>query len=143
MNIFFDTDYTILGADGTLRPNTREVMQQVKYDGHTLYVWSGVGIRWADVRRHNLESLITNCFWKPVRRFAEDLRCLGLPILPDMVIDDDPEVPAALGGIWVRPYFSHSNNDHEMERVYQLITEYGRNTIRRERNRGDLGTQFP
>ena len=29
MNIFFDMDYTLLGLDGSLRPNSREVMQRL------------------------------------------------------------------------------------------------------------------
>lgn len=127
MNIFFDMDYTLLGVDGTLRPNAREVMQRLKEDGHTLYVWSGVGIRWAEVREHQLESLISDCFLKPLDDYVEATAQQNLPVMPDLVIDDYPEVPAALGGIWVRPYLFHTTSDNEMERVYTIITEFARN----------------
>ncbi|MEE8443402.1 MAG: hypothetical protein V3S37_06590 [Dehalococcoidia bacterium] len=126
MNIFFDMDYTLLGMDHTLRPGAREVMQRLTDDGHVLYVWSGTGIRWREVRQHGLESLVTDCFIKPLSNSAVALT-LGLPVVPDLVIDDDSEVPTALGGIWIRPYLDHSNNhDDEMERVYSIITEYAR-----------------
>ena len=62
MNIFFDMDYTLLAVDGSLRPRAREVMQRLKDEGHSLYVWSGNGIRWREVRKHGLESLVSDCF---------------------------------------------------------------------------------
>ena len=126
MNIFFDMDYTLLGLDNSLRPNTREVMQRLKDDGHTLYVWSGVGIRWPEVKQHNLEPFITDCFVKPLKNFVEELERANLPVKPDLVIDDYPEVPTALGGIWVRPYFFNTVADNEMERVYTIIQDYAR-----------------
>ena len=126
MNIFFDMDYTLLGLDNSLRPNTREVMQRLKDDGHTLYVWSGVGIRWPEVKQHNLEPFITDCFMKPLKNFVEELERANLPVKPDLVIDDYPEVPTALGGIWVRPYFFNTVADNEMERVYTIIQDYAR-----------------
>ncbi len=138
MNIFFDTDYTWLGVDDTLRPGTREVMQRLTEEGHTIYVWSGVGIRWPEVRRHKLDPFVTDCFVKPLDNFIEALEELGLPVKPDLVIDDFPEVPTALGGIWVRPYFFYTAVDNEMERVYRIITEYardGRSTDPRFRSR--------
>ena len=126
MNIFFDMDYTLLGLDNSLRPNTREVMQRLKDDVHTLYVWSGVGIRWPEVKQHNLEPFITDCFMKPLKNFVEELERANLPVKPDLVIDDYPEVPTALGGIWVRPYFFNTVADNEMERVYTIIQDYAR-----------------
>ena len=126
MNIFFDMDYTLLGLDNSLRPNTREVMQRLKDDGHTLYVWSGVGIRWPEVKQHKLEPFITDCFVKPLKNFVEELERANLPVKPDLVIDDYPEVPTALGGIWVRPYFFNTVADNEMERVYTIIQDYAR-----------------
>ena len=127
MNIFFDMDYTLLGVDGTLRPGAREVMQRLKEDGHTLYVWSGNGIRWLEVRRHGLESLVSDCFLKPLDNIANAVEQMELPVKPDLVIDDYLEVPAALGGIWVRPYYFPNSSDNEMERVYRIITEYMKN----------------
>jgi hypothetical protein len=126
MNLFFDMDYTLLAVDGTLRPGSREVMQRLKEDGHTLYVWSGAGIRWPDVRRHGLEPLVSDCFLKPLDNIARAVEQMELPVKPDLVIDDHLEVPAALGGIWVRPYYFHNSSDDEMKRVYRIITEFVR-----------------
>ena len=126
MNIFFDMDYTLLGLDNSIRPGTKEVMQRLIADGHTIYVWSGMGIRWAEVREHQLESYVTDCFVKPLENFVEALAKQGLPAQPDVVIDDYPEVPQALGGIWVRPYLFKNARDDEMERVYKIITDYAR-----------------
>jgi len=129
MNIFFDMDQTLLGLDETLRPKAREVMQRLKDDGHTLYVWSGMGIRWAEVHSHKLDELITDCFIKPTYNYAQATKEAGLPVMPDLVIDDIPEVSRALGGAWVEPYrfHFHSPDDNDMERVYQIITDYAQN----------------
>ena len=43
MKIFFDVDYTILGLDDTLRPNTKETFQRLLDDGHEIHIWSGMG----------------------------------------------------------------------------------------------------
>ena len=127
MNIFFDMDYTLLGVEDTLRPRAREVMQRLKDDGHTLYVWSGNGIRWPEVRRHGLEPLVSDCFNKPLYNIAATVEKMELPVKPDLVIDDYLDVPAALGGIWVKPYYFNDSSDDEMEDVYRIITEYVRN----------------
>jgi hypothetical protein len=135
VNIFFDMDYTLLGVDGTLRPGSKTVMQRLLDDGHVIYVWSGVGIRWPEVRQHDLEQFVTDCFVKPLENqlvpphrrnigYVEQVANARLPVQPDLVIDDYPSVPTALGGIWVRPYFYYSRTDDEMERVYRIITEY-------------------
>ena len=126
MNIFFDTDYTWLGLDDSVRPGTRELMDHLTEGGHKIYVWSGVGIRWDDVRRHKLTPFVTDCFVKPLDNFIEALDKLRLPVRPDLVIDDSPEVPAGLGGIWVRPYFYYNVADDEMMRVSNLISTYSR-----------------
>ena len=95
MNIFFDMDYTLLGVDGSLRPRAREVMQRLVDDGHTLYVWSGNGIRWLELRRHNLESLVADCFEKPMSNYAETVERMDLPAMPDIVVDQTPEAESA------------------------------------------------
>ena len=145
MNIFFDMDYTLLGLDNTLRPNTREVMQRLIDDGHTLYVWSGVGIRWPEVRTHKLEPFITDCFRKPIMNYVEATKRANLPVKPDIVIDDYPEVPTALGGIFVRPYFYHSTTDNEMERVYTIIQDCVRDGYSNDENyrRGEAADAAP
>ena len=124
VNIFFDTDYTWLGVDDTIRPGTKTIFKRLVEEGHTIYVWSGIGIRWAEVRRHGLEKYVTDCFMKPLDNFIESLDKLGLPIKPDIVIDDYPEVPTSMSGIWIRPYFFYNASDNEMDRVYELICEY-------------------
>ncbi len=126
MNIFFDVDYTILGADGSLRPGTREIFLKLTQEKHVLYVWSGMGIRTQDVQRHGLDTLVTGVFQKPLEDFENGLRSLGIQVRPDLVIDDYPEIVSALGGILVKPYYFASSHDREMERIYSIITDYAR-----------------
>lgn len=126
MNIFFDMDYTLLGVDGNLRPGALDVMRRLKEDGHTLYVWSGAGTRCSEVRRLNLDPLVTDCFAKPLDKLSAGLGHLKLPVTPDLVIDDHPEIAAALGGIWARPYLFDNDGDGEMERLYQIIGEHAK-----------------
>ena len=124
VNIFFDMDYTLLGVDGSLRPMAKEVMQRLLDDGHQLYVWSGNGIRWLELRRHGLESLVTDCFEKPMANYVEAVEQMELPVAPDIVIDDDLEVAAALGGVWARTYYFPNAADDEMEHIYRIVTEF-------------------
>ena len=128
LNLFFDVDYTILGLDDTLRPGTKEVFQRLKEDGHDIYIWSGNGIRWREVRMHNLEPFVTDCFEKPLSNFEAQMQASGIPVRPDLVVDDYPEIANALGGIWIRPYLYKrvSDGDQEMERVYEIICAYAR-----------------
>ena len=127
MNIFFDVDYTILGMDGSLRPGTVETFQRLVDDGHRIYIWSGMGQRWEVVRKHKLESLASGVYEKPLNNFVERLPEMGINMLPDLVVDDYPEVVVAFGGIWVPPYFFKSKADEQMEQIYKIITEYARN----------------
>lgn len=123
MIIFFDMDYTLIAVDGSLRPGVRELLELLKNDGHQSYVWSGNGIRWLELRRHGLESLVLDCFEKPMNNYADELEAMGLPVKPDLVVDDHLEVAAALGGIWVRTYYFPNDSDNEMEHVYRIISE--------------------
>ncbi len=139
LNVFFDVDYTILGLDDSVRPGTRDVFQRLIADGHKIYIWSGVGIRWPDIRRVKLDDLIVNCYVKPLRDYAESLASHGVPFVPDFVIDDYPEVPSAFGGMWILPYYSAAFGDAEMEKVYRVITEFattGTSTEKQFRRRG-------
>ena len=88
------------------------------------YVWSGNGIRWPEVWRFGLETLVTDCFVKPMDNLAEAVEQKRVPIRPDFVIDDYQEVPAALCGVCVSPYTYNNGKDDEMEHVYRIITEY-------------------
>ena len=143
MNIFFDMDYTLLAVDGSLRPGARELMERLIVGGNAVYVWSGDGIRWLEVRRHGLETLVADCFhkWLEVRRhgletlvadcfhkpmdnYRAAVQDADRPVKPDLVVDDHLEVAAALGGVWVRPYYFASETDDEMERVGRIIGEW-------------------
>jgi hypothetical protein len=127
MNIFFDVDGTIVGSyDVKLRPMVREVFEQLRADGHTIYVWSGVGLRWEEIDRHDLRSLIAGCFWKPRWDHQARLPELGVNVLPDFVVDDHAEVVAAFGGVTVWPFDYYDPKDREMERVYRVIREAAR-----------------
>ena len=127
MNIFFDCDYTIIAMNGNLRPGVRELFQRLKDDGHTLYVWSGAGIRWREVRQHGLEPYITDCFHKPLYDYHRRMKDMGVTIVPDMVIDDYPDIVSALGGIRVKPYVYERKSDREMEQVYHIISAFSAN----------------
>lgn len=123
MNIFFDLDYTILAVDGSLRPGTREIFRQLVADGHRVFVWSGVGIRTADVERHRLDEYVAGVFKKPIQDFEAGLKGFGITERPDFVVDDYPEIVDAFGGVQVRPYFFRAADDDEMERVYRAVTD--------------------
>ena len=143
MNVFFDVDYTILGLDNTIRPGTKEVFQRLIGDGHLVYLWSGVGLRWEVVKEHELGSLLSGVYEKPTHHFEERLEELGVPFTPDFVIDDYPEIVAAFGGVWVPPYFSKQNEDKQMELVYKIITEHARDGHSDERQYRAKGTVIP
>ena len=123
-NIFVDVDYTILGMDDSLRPGTRETFQQLVDDGHSIYIWSGLGPRWEVVKKHKLGPFASGVYDKPTHHFVERLPELGVPLTPDFVIEDYPEVVGAFGGIWVPPYFFKRSWDDQMERIYRIIVEY-------------------
>jgi hypothetical protein len=122
MNIFFDVDATILGGfDGSLRPGVVELFERLRAEGHTIYIWSGVGLRWDDIDRHNLRPLIETCFHKPRYDHHEQMVALGVTVQPDFVIDDHAEVVQAFGGITCYPFYYFDERDRDMERVYLAI----------------------
>jgi hypothetical protein len=125
MNVFFDMDYTILGGmDGSLRPGTVEVFEELVGLGHDLYIWSGVGIRWAEVRRAGLESFIKGVYRKPLSAFSESLDRFGIPVVPDFVIDDYPEIVRHFGGYCIKEYVTRSSDDEEMYKVRAQLDSY-------------------
>ena len=91
LKIFFDVDYTLLAVDGSLRPGARQTFERLIQDGHQIYIWSGVGLRTADVHRHDLQSLVSGIYKKPIYDFVNGLEMLKVPHWPDFVIDDYPE----------------------------------------------------
>ena len=124
MDIFFDVDYTILAVDGSLRPGTDETFRRLSSDGHRVFVWSGIGLRTDEVRRHGLEPYVADVFQKPLSDFEARLDSFGVSHRPDFVVDDYPEIVGVFGGVVVRPYYFPVDGDDEMLRVYRIATEY-------------------
>ena len=124
LKLFFDVDYTILAVDSSLRPGTIETFKKLISDGHQIYIWSGVGLRHEDVRRHCLEELISGIYRKPIQDFVKGLKECDVPFWPDFVIDDYPEIVDTFGGILCQPYYFRSPSDNEMERIYMIISEF-------------------
>jgi FMN phosphatase YigB (HAD superfamily) len=124
VNVFFDVDGTIIESYGQrLRPLVREVFEQLQVDGHTIYIWSGVGLRWEEIDAHNLRSLIKTCYWKPRYDHHARLVELGVDVFPEFVIDDHADVVWAFGGVVVDAFDWYNARDREMERVYRKICE--------------------
>jgi hypothetical protein len=121
MNIFFDVDYTLISYEGVLRPHVRDVFQALIQDGHSIYIWSGVGLRHTVVRTHGLEEYVSGVYIKPLGDHHAMLSRLGVPVVPDFVVDDHREVVDAFGGMHIRPYSYPSQTDQEMLRVLSLI----------------------
>jgi hypothetical protein len=141
VNIFFDVDQTILGMDNSLRPGVRETMTALTEMGHQVHIWSGMGIRRATVQRHGLESLATGLYQKPLYDYLERLEELAVPMMPDFVVDDDPQVVSAFGGLWVPPYYAQGQDDGAMARVLAAATEFaetGSSSAIHFRARGDF-----
>ena len=126
MNIFFDVDDTLIAFDGSLRPHVYEVFQMLLDDGHAIYIWSGVGLRWEIIERHKLRPYIQDCFVKPTANYRKALEILGIPVHPDFCVDDHPELIKSLGGEAVKPYYWADARDKEMLRIYDAITEFAR-----------------
>ena len=124
MNIFFDVDDTLITWDVKLRPGVVEVFEQLRRDGHDLYLWSGYGPRWEVVRRFELKEHIIDCFYKPLYDHHVRLVELGVPFVPDYVIDDHPEIVEVFGGTLVEPAGKAFFEDREMERVYAEVQKF-------------------
>lgn len=121
VNIYFDIDYTLIAYTGELRPLARQTLERLNEDGHTLYIWSGVGVRTEEVKRLGLFDLVVDVLEKPTEKFEERLSELGVTVRPDAVVDDHPEIVQHFGGVKVRPYFWPSESDRELERVYEEL----------------------
>ena len=121
LNIFFDVDNTLIMWNGRLRNHTHDVFAALKDAGHTIYIWSGVGIRRWDMKRHNLDEFVTDYFVKPLEKHHEKLESLGVPMIPDFVIDDHKGVVDAFGGYHI-PDMAQPDDDH-LIRVLEMINE--------------------
>jgi hypothetical protein len=49
---------------------------------------------------------------------------MGVPYVPDFVIDDYPEIVRVFGGFQVRDFYRSADDDDEMEHIYKSITEW-------------------
>jgi hypothetical protein len=124
VNIFFDVDYTLITWDVKLRPGVHEVFGRLRADGHTIYLWSGVGPRWEVVRRFELHEHVTDCFWKPLYNHHERMVELGVTVTPDYVIDDHAEIIEAFVGTHIAEPKMPLERDREMWRVYDDIVAH-------------------
>ncbi len=120
LNVFFDVDHTLVMWDGRLRQHAPEVFARLHELGHTIYVWSGVGIRRYDMRKHNLDQYVTGYYVKPLERYKERLPDYKVDVMPDFVIDDYPQVIASFG---VGYHISDiaAKDDRELLEVLRLI----------------------
>ncbi|MSQ31375.1 MAG: hypothetical protein EXR64_05035, partial [Dehalococcoidia bacterium] len=133
LNVFFDVDNTLIMWNGRLRQHTREVFTELKEHGHTIYIWSGVGIRRWDMKRHELDEFVTDYFIKPLDRHHEKLEALGVPMVPDFVIDDHLSVVTAFGGYHIKDEAAADDREllevlariHQMARVPAVLGEVG------------------
>jgi hypothetical protein len=123
VNVFFDVDYTILGEDGSLRPHTVDVFTALHGLGHATYIWSGVGDRTSDVKRIRLDALVQGVHLKPLSDFEAGLRRLGIPVIPDFVVDDHPDVVEYFGGFCIKPYGGRLRPDDELLVIPRLVSE--------------------
>jgi SAM-dependent methyltransferase len=124
VNIFFDVDDTLITWDFRLRPQVREVFQQLRDDGHRLYLWSGRGKRWEVVLKFELSDLIVTCHEKPLFDHQERLAELGVDVRPDFVVDDHYAVVHAFGGYWICPPRRPIEQDRELWRVYDAVGQF-------------------
>jgi len=126
LNIFFDVDGTILGEDGTLRPYTRHVFEHLIGAGHRIYIWSGIGIRTADIHGVGLHDLVSGIYVKPLFEFVATLKRYQIPVVPDFVIDDHPRIVEHFGGMLVKRYELADDSDTELLAVPGLVARLAR-----------------
>lgn len=123
MHIFFDVDHTLIDSSNQLRPGVRDLFERLVADGHTLYLWSGIGPRWEILEENGLEAFVAGCYDKPLYQYERMLEPLGIPVRPEYVVDDHPHLVHAFGGCVVGRYLIANPDDREMERVYGEITK--------------------
>jgi len=122
VNIFFDVDDTLIASrDGSLRPLAREVLKMLNDDGDSVYVWSGTGLRWAEIKEHDLGPYVRDCYIKPLVDHRNALISLGIVVEPDFVVDDYRDVVEVFGGHAIRPYVVADLGDRELTVVYEKI----------------------
>jgi hypothetical protein len=122
MNIFFDVDDTIIcSLDGSLRPMVKEIFDRLCADGHKIYVWSGVGMRWTELEQHGLRQYVQDCCVKPLDEHRERIALQDFLVEPDFVVDDHVDIVNVFGGYKVKPYSGYDPFDREMLAAYENI----------------------
>ena len=124
MNIFFDVDDTLITWNYRLRPHVRDVFERLRADGHTIYLWSGMGRRWEVVRQFDLHELVADCFDKPLYNHVARLAELGVSVYPDFVIDDHEDPVRVFGGYHISEPRAPLDQDDEMLHVYEAIRSH-------------------
>jgi hypothetical protein len=120
LNIFFDVDETLILGNGELRNHAREALEAIDAMGHHIYVWSGVGIRRWDMKRHGLHDLVSGYFVKPLHDYRARLDVFKVEPVPDFVVDDMEAVVDAFGGYHVRTDVT-AEDDQELLIVVQQL----------------------
>ncbi len=123
LNIFWDVDGTLITWDYKLRPHVHDVFEQLVVDGHRVYIWSGMGLRYEIVEGYNLTPLVAGVFRKPLYDFTGRLHEFT-PIRPDFVIDDYREIVDALGGFQIRPPVPPMIGDDQMWAAYDAFSRH-------------------
>lgn len=124
MNFFIDVDYTLISANGALRPHADTLFSRVTEAGHAMYIWSGVGIRKYEMTRHRIDPMVTDYFVKPTADYRAAVERADLPVSPDLVVDDHEEIVHEFGGVVVRPYFFADDDDKELLNVANALLDY-------------------
>ena len=119
LNVFFDVDNTLLMWDGSLRNHTRDVFERILAAEHTIYIWSGVGIRRWEMEMNKLDHFVTDYFIKPLYDHRARLPKLGVTVEPDFVIDDHRSVVEVFGGYYIPDVAGP--DDEELLRVAEAI----------------------
>jgi hypothetical protein len=120
LNIFFDVDETLILGNGELRNHAREALEAIHAMGHRIYVWSGVGIRRWDMKRHGLHDLVSGYFVKPLHGYRARLDVFNVEPTPDFVVDDIKAVVDPFGGYHIRTDVT-AEDDHELLNVVQQL----------------------
>ena len=124
MNIYFDVDYTLIAMDGSLLTGAMEVFEGLIAEGHSIYIWSGVGMRTDDIERLGLSGFVSDIFVKPITEYELGLERFSVSPRPDFVIDDHREIVEAFGGVHIEPYYFRSAEDGQMAELHQAIKDF-------------------
>lgn len=119
MNIFFDVDNTLIMWDGKLRNNAEDVFKKIIEDGHTIYIWSGIGIRRKEIEKVDLDKYVKDYFIKPLYDHRARLPKLGVNVSIDYVIDDHESVVQVFGGYHIPDVATE--DDQELIKVLEDI----------------------